>query len=94
MHPPLHQPHPLCREEVTALIRCHDENPFLKFVNVCGDAKTALDLCFREEKVLRKKLNPRVSTTMPSPLQRAAAAAPGGAGSAGASSGGAAGAAS
>jgi len=66
MHPPLFQPHPLCRGEVDALVRCHEDFPVLKFVNWCGDAKQALDLCFREEKKLRIKLNPRVSSTLPS----------------------------
>jgi COX assembly mitochondrial protein 2 len=61
MHPPLYQPHPLCRAEVDALVACHDGNPVMKFFNACGDAKAALDLCFREEKKLRRKLNPRVS---------------------------------
>ncbi len=60
MHPPLYQPHPLCRAEVDALVTCHDDNPVMKFFNACGDAKAALDLCFREEKKLRRKLNPRV----------------------------------
>jgi hypothetical protein len=42
----------------------------MKFFNACGDVKVALDLCFREEKKLRKKLNPRVSSSLPSPLVR------------------------
>ena len=73
MHPPLFQPHPLCRGEVDALVRCHEDFPVLKFVNWCGDAKQALDLCFREEKKLRIKLNPRVSSTLPSAIARVAA---------------------
>ena len=78
MHPPLFQPHPLCEREVVALVRCHEDHPFLKFLNACGDAKLALDLCFREEKVLRRRLNPRVSTTMPSPLEKAGGGGGGG----------------
>ena len=70
MHPPLFAPHPLCEEEVKALVKCHEDFPVLKFFNHCGDVKIALDLCFREEKKLRKKLNPRVSSSLPSPLVR------------------------
>ena len=40
----------------------------MKFVNACGDAKSEMDLCFREEKKLRKKLNKRVSPGLPSAL--------------------------
>ena len=66
MHPPLFKPHPLCKQEVEDLVRCHAERPYLKFVGACNDAKSALDMCFREEKKLRQKLNKHVSTTMPS----------------------------
>ena len=78
MHPPLFQPHPLCRGEVEALVRCHEDFPVLKFANWCGEAKTALDLCFREEKKLRLRLNPRVRRTLPAAIARvdAPAAAP------------------
>lgn len=69
MHPPLFQSHPLCKTEVDALVACHEENPVMKFFNACGDIKTALDLCFREEKKLRKKLNPKVSASLPSALK-------------------------
>ena len=69
MHPPLFQSHPLCKTEVDALVACHEEYPILKFFNACGDIKIALDLCFREEKKLRKKLNPKVSTNLPSALK-------------------------
>ena len=73
MHPPLFQPHPLCRGEVEALVKCHDDFPILKFADWCGETKAALDRCFREEKKLRVKLNPRVSTTLPSALARVVA---------------------
>lgn len=46
-------------------MRCHEEHPWLKFVNVCGDAKSAVDACFREEKVMRKKLNKQVGPMYP-----------------------------
>jgi hypothetical protein len=73
MHPPLFQPHPLCRGEVEALVKCHEDFPILKFADWCGESKAALDRCFREEKKLRVKLNPRVSTTLPSALARVVA---------------------
>ena len=88
MHPPLFQPHPLCRGEVEALVKCHDDFPVLKFLNWCGDAKLALDLCFREEKKLRVRLNPRVSTTLPSPLARTGGGGGGSGGGGGGGSGG------
>lgn len=34
-------------QEVEALVKCHEENPFMKFLNACGDAKVAMDRCFR-----------------------------------------------
>jgi hypothetical protein len=42
-------------------VRCHAEKPYLKFFGACNDAKHWLDTCFREEKKLRKSLNPSVS---------------------------------
>ena len=68
MHPPLFKPHPLCKQEVEDLVHCHRDNPYLKFFGVCNDAKTSMDLCFREEKNLRRKLNKRVSTIAPSTI--------------------------
>lgn len=57
MHPPLFKPHPLCKKEIEDLVKCHQDNPWAKFLNACGDVKITLDLCFREEKKLRKELN-------------------------------------
>ncbi len=34
-------------QEVEDLVRCHDEHPFMKFLNVCDASKMALDKCFR-----------------------------------------------
>ena len=48
-----------------ALVRCHEEHPLAKFLNACGNPKLALDLCFKEEKKLRRKLNQKVATTLP-----------------------------
>jgi COX assembly protein 2 len=66
MHPPLFKSHPLCKAEVDTLVKCHDENPYVKFFGVCNEAKSLMDLCFREEKNLRKKLNKKVPTNLPS----------------------------
>ena len=57
MHPPLYRPHPLCKSEVEALIQCHEEKKIGKFFNACGQIAEDLNKCFREEKILRKKLN-------------------------------------
>eukprot|EP00940_MAST-03C_sp_MAST-3C-sp2_P002235 g2235.t1 len=57
MHPPLHRPHPDCAEFVKALERCHAEKPFLKFLGACNDAKRAMDMCFREEKIAKRNKN-------------------------------------
>ncbi|KAL4139325.1 hypothetical protein PRIC2_002822 [Phytophthora ramorum] len=50
MHTPLDRPHPDCQAEIKALLECHQDNPYAKFVGACGEVKTALDWCFREEK--------------------------------------------
>lgn len=57
MHPPLFQAHPLCRSHVEAFTRCHEENPWMKFLNACGDLESAMNACFKEEKALRRQLN-------------------------------------
>ena len=64
--PHAHSPPLAPRQEVEALVKCHAENPYLKFVGTCNDAKSSLDLCVREEKNLRRSLNKKVSTTAPS----------------------------
>lgn len=57
MHPPLFRPHPDCSHSVEELVRCHNENPILKFGGVCNDVKIAMDLCFREEKIKKRTAN-------------------------------------
>ncbi|CAN0069264.1 unnamed protein product [Heterosigma akashiwo] len=57
MHPPLFKPHPLCQQFVDALVKCHEQNAYMKFFGECNDAKAALDRCFREEKEERRKKN-------------------------------------
>ncbi|GMF21432.1 unnamed protein product [Phytophthora fragariaefolia] len=37
-------------QEIKALLECHEENPYAKFFGACGEVKTALDWCFRQEK--------------------------------------------
>lgn len=59
MHPPLYKAHPLCQPEVEALVRCHSDRPVAKFFGACNDPKHWLDMCFREEKKLRKQFNAR-----------------------------------
>ena len=85
MHPPLFKPHPLCEREVETLVACHAANPLLKFLDACGPAKAAMDVCFREEKKLRVQLNRRI----PDPLElTSTAVAAASAGSAPAAAGG------
>jgi COX assembly protein 2 len=57
MHPPLLRPHPLCQNVVDELMACHENNPYMKFFGECNDAKAALDLCFKQEKEVKRKAN-------------------------------------
>lgn len=57
MHPPLFRKHPDCEDVVEAFVACHDENPRMKFLGACNTAKTALDDCFREEKIKKRTEN-------------------------------------
>ncbi|KAF4322589.1 hypothetical protein BBO99_00003792 [Phytophthora kernoviae] len=57
MHTPLDRPHPDCQAEIQALLECHNENPYAKFLGVCGDVKTALDKCFKAEKIKIRSAN-------------------------------------
>mmetsp|Transcript_11927 Transcript_11927/g.33603 ORF Transcript_11927/g.33603 Transcript_11927/m.33603 type:complete len:106 (+) Transcript_11927:311-628(+) len=55
MHPKLSKfKTPNCAREIENLERCHAENPFLKFFNVCTDYHLAVARCMREEK--RRKI--------------------------------------
>lgn len=47
MHPPLFKPHPLCQDQIKALVTCHEQNKVLKFLGVCNTPKAELDACFR-----------------------------------------------
>ena len=57
MHPPLFRPHPQCQEEIKALLDCHKNNPWRKFIGECNDIKVQLDQCFRAEKEAKRKAN-------------------------------------
>ena len=73
MHPPLYQAHPLCREHVEAFAKCHEDNPVLKFLNACGALEAEMNVCFREEKNLRRQLNRERGPQPPFRLIRAPA---------------------
>lgn len=38
-----------CSEVMKAIKDCHTNNPYLKFLGVCNDQKTALNMCLRQE---------------------------------------------
>ncbi|GMF20203.1 unnamed protein product [Phytophthora lilii] len=38
-------------QEIKALLECHENNPYAKFFGACGEIKTALDWCFKAEKM-------------------------------------------
>mmetsp|Transcript_30415 Transcript_30415/g.40157 ORF Transcript_30415/g.40157 Transcript_30415/m.40157 type:complete len:80 (+) Transcript_30415:18-257(+) len=69
MHPPLFKPHPKCQEAVEALLKCHEENPVMKFFGECNDAKAILDKCFREEKEERRRANKQKADAFQQRLQ-------------------------
>ena len=50
MHPPLKREHPECEDVVRALMICHRDKPYMKFIGGCNSEKAALDMCFRKEK--------------------------------------------
>ncbi|GBG29975.1 COX assembly mitochondrial protein 2 [Hondaea fermentalgiana] len=57
MHPPLDRPHPYCQDVIDALRKCHEDNPYMKFLGSCNEPKAALDQCFRAEKEVMRKAN-------------------------------------
>ena len=57
MHPPLSRPHPTCQDVINALQSCHEERSVAKWFGGCNTQKAALDLCFKQEKVDRRKVN-------------------------------------
>lgn len=42
---------------IAALTKCHEENPRLKFFGACNEAKNALDMCFKAEKIRKRDAN-------------------------------------
>lgn len=62
MHPPLFKPHPLCQDQIKALVTCHEQNKVLKFLGVCNTPKAELDACFRREKQARRAINAQRAT--------------------------------
>lgn len=58
MHPPLTlDNHPLCRDAVIALKRCHRDNPWARTWGACNEQKDALDACLRKQKLYKFRLN-------------------------------------
>ena len=58
MHPPLTlDNHPICRERVLALKRCHGEYVLGKFIGACNEEKWALDACLKEQKLWKSRKN-------------------------------------
>jgi COX assembly mitochondrial protein 2 len=44
-------------QQIEALVKCHSDHPIAKFRGICNEQKWALDRCFREEKVIKRKIN-------------------------------------
>ena len=58
MHPPLTlENHPLCRDAVIALKRCHRDNPWSRSFGVCNEQKAVLDACLKKQKLLKFRIN-------------------------------------
>jgi COX assembly mitochondrial protein 2 len=58
MHPPLSKhKHPSCAAQIDALVACHKDNPWMKFLGVCNDSHRAVVHCFKEEKIAKREAN-------------------------------------
>lgn len=57
MHPPLERPHPDCQDVIKALVTCHEEYKFGKWLGACNQFKAELDWCLRAEKELKRDAN-------------------------------------
>ena len=44
----------LLLQQIFDLVNCHKDHSLAKFVGVCNPQKRALDLCFREEKKIKR----------------------------------------
>lgn len=50
MHPSLAlHLHPLCKDAILALEKCHKENQYAKFWGACNEVRRELDKCLGEE---------------------------------------------
>ncbi|GMJ05649.1 hypothetical protein like AT4G21192 [Hibiscus trionum] len=70
MHPPLtlHR-QPMCAEIIEEFQKFHLEHPIAKFFGECTKLKIKLDLCFRQEKALKRKVNFEQSKKLKERLQ-------------------------
>ena len=59
MHPQLSEHNnPRCIEQIRALKKCHADVGFVgKLTGACNEQKTLLDLCFRAQKKVKRKVN-------------------------------------
>ena len=58
MHPPLTlENHPLCKDVVIALKRCHRDNPWARAWGACNEQKWALDDCLKKQKLFKARAN-------------------------------------
>jgi len=67
MHPTLSGlSHPHCADLIDALVTCHETESFVKKwgFGVCNAPKAALDLCFREEKKMKRAANKEKKAAM------------------------------
>ena len=64
MHPPLTlENHPLCRDVVIALKRCHrDASWWGRSFGACNEQKWALDSCLKKQKLYKFRENNRKAT--------------------------------
>lgn len=63
MHPPLTlENHPLCKDVVIALKRCHRDNPWARAWGACNEQKWALDECLKKQKLFKFRENNKKAT--------------------------------
>ncbi|CAL5329857.1 unnamed protein product [Camellia sinensis] len=59
----------VCRTIIEQFQKCHLDHPIGKFFGECTDLKIKLDLCFRQEKALKRKANFEESKKLKERLQ-------------------------
>ena len=47
----------MCKDQVDALTKCHEDHPIAKFWGKCNQQKAAMDRCFKIEKEAKRKVN-------------------------------------